>query len=180
MIVKTRTAKVLLALLLMLAVSVAFDGVRLARIRALNLAIEDGTVASLAGEPASRATFARAYHLARKGDHQAALDLYKQVESEGGRALRQAARYNSANIYLRQALLARESGVPEQMLPLSELAKEAYRDVLREDSGEWDAKYNLERALRLVPDPEGIADGPPPPNSERAVTTINATNLGLP
>lgn len=177
---KTRGAKLVVALLVLLGAGAAFDGVQLARIHALNHAIADGSVVSLAGDLPAQAMFARAYYRDRRGDHQAALNLYMQVESEGDAALREAARYNSANIYLRQAFLARESGTVQQMLSLAELAKGTYREVLRGDSRDWDAKYNLERALRLVPDPEDVAAIEPPPRSERAVTTMKGLSLGLP
>jgi mxaK protein len=179
-IAMTRPGKLLLALLAVLGVGAAVDGVQLARIRVLNRAVADGSVASAAGDLPPQAMFARAYYLERRGDHQAALNLYKQLEREGDPTLRQAAQYNSANIYLRQALLARDSDAPQQMLPLAELAKDAYREVLRENSRDWDAKYNLERALRLVPDPENVTGLEPPPNSERAATTMKAISLGLP
>ena len=68
-----------------------------------------------------------------------------------------------------------------QSLPLLELAKQGYRDVLRDDPQQWDARYNLERALRLAPEAEEGDDGaaPPPLASERAVTTMKGFSLGL-
>ena len=36
--------------------------------------------------------------------------------------------------------------------PLIELAKVSYRRLLVLDSRHWDGKYNLERALQLLPD----------------------------
>jgi mxaK protein len=176
----TRSHKRLLALLALLAAALAVDAVHLSRIRLLNRAIADGSVASLAGDFPPEAMFARAYDLERRGDHQAALNLYKQLESGGDRTLRQATQYNTGNVYLRQALVARDSDSLQQMLPLAELAKNAYREILREDSQDWDAKYNLERTLRLVPDPENVLGAEPPPSKERAPTTMKATSLGLP
>lgn len=172
--------KALLALLAVLGLAATVDGVRLARIRALNDAIANGSIASRGSELPPQAQFARAYYLERRGNYQAALTGYKQLESAPDATLRQAARYNAANIYLRQALRASESDLPQQVLPLAELAKSAYREVLREDSRNWDAKYNFERALRLVPDPEDIAQFEPPLHGERAVTTMRAVSLGLP
>lgn len=172
-----RAALVLLALLVAAAL---VEGLGLARDRALNRAIADGSVLTLAGDLPAPALFARAYHLERKGNHQAALDLYQRVAAAGDPALAQAARYNSGNIYLRQALRLADAGTPQQMLSLAELAKGSYREALRGDSGDWDAKYNLERALRLVPDTEDIGAAEPPSRSERAVTTMKGLSLGLP
>ncbi len=67
-------------------------------------------------------------------------------------------------------------------LPLIELAKEQYRALLRENPGLWAARYNLERAQRLQPDPEEGEESAPsaPSESERAPTTMRGQALGLP
>lgn len=70
----------------------------------------------------------------------------------------------------------------DQALPLLELAKEQYRELLRRDPGFWDARYNLERAQRLLPDP---VDNDLEPTAaqrerERAATRMRAQSLGLP
>ncbi|MDO9314605.1 MAG: MxaK protein, partial [Burkholderiaceae bacterium] len=67
-------------------------------------------------------------------------------------------------------------------LPLIELAKETYRELLRADPDNWAARYNLERAQRLLPDPDD-GDAPPaeaPSNAERAATTMRGSSPGLP
>jgi mxaK protein len=97
------------------------------------------------------ATFARAVVMAKAGDTEAAVKLYKGL-SQGGRAdLKRAALYNLGNLYLGQALKAGPDRALES-LPLIELAKQSYRDLLRDDPGDWDARYNLERALWLAPE----------------------------
>lgn len=179
---KTRRTAALLALLLLLAGAGVFDARRLAQVQAWNRAIEDASIVTATEPLPAEALFAKAYHLARKGEHQRALDLYQRVRTQGNAALRAAAEYNSANIYLR---LGREMHGTEsklQALPLFELAKEAYRQVLRDNSGDWDAKYNLERALRLAPEPEEkeVVDSRPPRNRERAPATVRAFSFGLP
>ena len=59
---------------------------------------------------------------------------------------------------------------------------ENYRQVLRSAPDEWDARYNLERAQRLVPEPEPGDDELPDlkRNAERAATTMRAYSPGLP
>jgi mxaK protein len=76
----------------------------------------------------------------------------------------------------------REGVQPGQAIPLIELAKETYREVLRHDPGQWNARYNLERAQRLLPDAEEGDGGPPdvPRNAERAATTMRGYSPGLP
>lgn len=180
---KTRRTAVLLALLLLFAALAAFDAWRLARVQDWNRATADASIVTVAEPSPPEALFAQAYHLARRGEHQRALDLYQRVRSARvDAALRAAAKYNSANIYLRQGREMRGAKSGQQALPLLELAKEAYRQALRDNSGDWDAKYNLERALRLAPEPEEkeVVDSGPPRNRERAPATVRAFSFGLP
>lgn len=124
--------------------------------------------------------FAQAAAQAASGALEPALDRYRPLQ--GDSALGQAARFNSANLLVRQAVEVQASPQPGQAIALLELAKEGYREVLRHDPQFWDARYNLERAQRLLPDPEEI-DAPQaetPRDRERAATTMRAYSPGLP
>ena len=140
-----------------------------------------------ASQPSGAAPLlARAQVLVRErgaGSGDAALELYRQVEAEGSEQLRRIARYDTANLYMRQAQQEIERGEQGRAVPLIELAKGIYRGLLRDDPVDWDLRYNLERAVRLLPeeDPEA-ADMIPeaPENSERAPTTMRGTSMGLP
>ncbi len=67
-------------------------------------------------------------------------------------AIGQAAQFNLANAYLRQGM---RSDLPARRAgPMLELAKRRYRNLLRAIPGDWDARYNLEHALRLAPEGE--------------------------
>jgi mxaK protein len=156
---------------------------RLQRDQALNHAIAAAaTGAADAGEPAARAElrFARAHAQAAAGAADAALNAYAALHHDS--ALGRAARYNSANLLLRQAIAQHAREQAGQTLALIELAKEHYREVLRQDPNDWDARYNLERAQRLLPDPEGDDEAPPAlrRDAERAVTTMRGHSPGLP
>jgi len=117
------------------------------------------------------------------GQVDGALNAWRALQSHP--TLGPAARFNSANLLLRQAGAlgaGRQTGQAGQALPLIELAKEQYRELLRRDPGFWDARYNLERAQRLLPDP---VDSDLEPTAaqrerERAATTMRAQSLGLP
>lgn len=174
--------RVLLGIALLLLVLAGWEGWHLAQIHAWNAVIARGDVTSAGGHAPVEVRFAAAYALAEKGDVQAALNVYRQLEGEDDAQLGLAARYNSANLYLDQALALRSGSEESRALPLIELAKDSYRELLRQDSDDWDARYNLEQALRLAPELEDddreALD--PPPGAERAVTTMRGFTLGLP
>ena len=173
----TRAALVLLALL---GVGASVDGVRLWRLTQINRALTDGQTAADDAARVPELQFAAAFALSASGADAAAVDRYRALH--GHPALGPAARYNSANALLRQAMRLRDGERFGLALPLIELAKETYRDVLREDPDHWPARYNLERAQRLVPDPDPADDDPveAPRSAERAATTMRGYAPGLP
>ncbi|HET7634858.1 MAG TPA: MxaK protein [Burkholderiales bacterium] len=156
-----------------LAALAGHDGLQLRHAQRVNTQIAAGHADRTRGS-APQIAFANAYALAAAGHTQQALALYQQAADSGDAALRADARYNTANLYLRRGYALKRAGQPDQALPLVELAKQNYRDLLRADSADWDARYNLERALRLFPDPENSdAEAKPPPlNSRRAQATM--------
>jgi mxaK protein len=124
--------------------------------------------------------FAQAHELAAADKLEPALARYRVLYGHAG--LAGAARYNSANLLLRQALVLRDADAAGQALPLIELAKQGYREVLRADPGQWDARYNYERAQRAQPDPDDIDApiGEPRAQAERSPTTTRGVGGGLP
>ena len=127
------------------------------------------------------AQFARALSLSRAGQTEAALKAYKDV-AQGGRAdLRLAALYNLGNLHLREA---QRTGTddPTQSLPLIELAKQSYRDVLRSQPADWDARYNLERALQLAPelDDNQVDEQENEAPEEHVSSTLQGARMDLP
>lgn len=130
----------------------------------------------------AEARFAHALALNREGDSEAATRAWKALIGGERADLRQAARYNLGNLHLREALAHGDSNVSEA-LPLVELAKQRYRDALRERPDDWDARYNLERALWLAPEIEAVAvaeDEADQAPRERVVTTLQGVRLDLP
>lgn len=124
--------------------------------------------------------FAKAQELASAEDFDGALALYRTLFSDP--LLGVGARYNQANLLMRQGLRNREGAEVGQAIALVELAKQGYRAVLRIEPLHWDARYNLERALRLQPDPEEdtAAIGGPRNDAERAPITLRGIPQGLP
>ena len=132
------------------------------------------------------ALFARALILSKRGDaqttqHEQAVKIYKEL-IQGRRAeWRQAALYNLGNLYMQEVS---RSGPENAMnaLPLVELAKQSYRDLLRENPADWDARYNLERALWLAPElaEGGVEDNGPAPWQRRLITLPPGFKIDLP
>ena len=179
-----RRTRWVVALLGLLVLAALVDAAILWRAAQTNALITSGqSIPDAPGQP-PELRFAQAHALAQaqaaSGARDAALNRYRALQSDA--RLGAAARYNSANLLVRQAIEVQASTQPGQAIALLELAKEYYRDVLRDDSGQWDARYNLERAQRLLPDPdddEGAAAGQER-NRERAVTTMRGYSPGLP
>jgi mxaK protein len=168
------------------------EAIWLYRLHALN-AIIDAATAPQPATPAPAlgtnatppaASFAYAYSAGRKGDTLSALSLYREAARDARFA--PAAFFNSANLHMRVAQKAMDDPQLEEEQRRSEsaraleLAKQQYREALRVDPALWEAKYNLERALRLAPESDGDTDLPPAPQAERAVTTMRGFTLGLP
>jgi mxaK protein len=162
-----------------LGVGAAIDGGRLLRAERINAQLDAG-VATVAADAPPPLRFAHAQAQAASGAQEAALREYGTLQEDA--TLGPAARYNAANLLMRQALVLRQKSQPGQALALVELAKEHYREVLRRAPDDWPARYNLERAQRLVPDPDEGEDEPAGPrrNAERAATTMRGVSPGLP
>lgn len=113
----------------------------------------DRSLYARAGEHESpNGQVALAYALQRRGRLNESMQAYARIEVENDPSLAAIVVFNLATLYLEQAMSAsvRDTDVTT---PLIELAKENYRSLLRTDGGDWDAKYNLELAMRLAPEP---------------------------
>ena len=169
------------AALVILAALALHDLWRLRQTTRLNVLIAAGTppLADAAAAP-RELRFAQAHAHAASGAGEAALNRYGALH--GDDAIGRAARFNSANLLLRQAIALRDGPQAGQSMALIELAKENYRQILRTTPDAWDARYNLERAQRLVPEPEQADDEAPDLDrrAERAATTMRAYSAGLP
>jgi len=100
-----------------------------------------------------RAHFAQGSYLVDQNENDAALEQYTLVLGSQQAEWLPAAYFNRGSINLREAMAM--DGNDPQMIPLVELAKQDYRSALKQQPEFWDARFNLEVALRLVPeDPE--------------------------
>ncbi|MDY6948818.1 MAG: MxaK protein [Pseudomonadota bacterium] len=154
----------------------AYQGVRLAHGMRINDAIR-GASASELDSPVPESRFARALALSHAGKSEEALKEYTALAGSEHGELRRRALYNLGNLYLHDALKDDEAF---RSLALVELAKRNYRILLREAPSDWDARYNLERALWLAPESEQIVGDDEPPERDQAVSTLQGARIDLP
>jgi mxaK protein len=175
-----RRTRIVWAMLALVAAAAAFDAAWAWRQRHWNALIAAGQVPPDAAEVPPEARFAQAYAAAASAAVDAALKRYRTLHDDA--ALGTAARYNSANLLMRQAAALRAGTEPGKAIALIELAKETYRDLLRADPQHWEARYNLERAQRLLAEPDEMEAAPPESrrDAERAATTMRGYSPGLP
>jgi mxaK protein len=165
----------------LLAAAVATTALRLAQAERVAAAIARATAPAAGDRDVPEARFAQALALGAAGHYEAALQAHKALVQQARGALREAALYDLGNLHLREALKAGRTNA-DASAPLVELAKQSYRDALRADPADWDARYNLERALQLAPEVDDAAadDGAPEPDKELTITTAPAGRSDLP
>jgi len=153
---KRRTVHLVFAVLSLCCAGAALErGWRLRQTTGLNAEIAriaaapvDKEATALPPRSARELQLAQALALSQAGHHEAALKGYAALLQNGERdSVAQQALFNLANMYLRQGL-AQQAGAA----PLFELGKQRLRNLLRATPEDWDARYNLERALRLAPE----------------------------
>ncbi len=134
----------------------------------------------IGGEPELR--LARAFYFKQKHRYDEALSTLSLVMDKGDQKFQAKARYNLGNLYLEQAIQQVKSTNINEALPLLGLAKQAYRQSLTLDSGNWDAKYNLEVAMRLLPEMDRVdmPDDEPTNRKSQLWTTVPGFPRGLP
>lgn len=114
--------------------------------------------------------------IAVEGNEKAAQQAYQRVIQDGPPTLQQVARFNLGNLHLRQGMEL-GAGNP-QAVPLIELAKQQYREVLAADPDNWNARYNLERALWLSPELESAGTAQQPGGPRQGVVTAAKIEAG--
>lgn len=125
---------------------------------------------------------ARASYYQRQQRYDEALASLSLIMNQGDKAFQAIVRYNLGNVYLQQALEKIEAQNALAAQPLVALAKQAYRQSLALNSQSFDAKYNLELAMRLLPEMDKVdmkdedeKNAPP-----QLWTTLSGTPRGLP
>jgi len=166
-------------LAVLLAGGVAWHGAALwrleAQVQALaapdNILVDENTPALL--------VFAKARRLAEAGNPDEAIRLYAGLGNTPAPDLRARAFHNLATLYLGDAAKRWNArGVLEaaRVGTQVELAKENYREALRLEPGNWDARFNLEYAWRITPPPKEKAKA----DFQGSKSSVFSTLPGLP
>lgn len=166
----------LLATLIVLFGLISYDAVRLANEQRFNNALNDDTAAWTDTPNDANRQFAHAYQLQQEDEFKKSVKAYASIEAEPGSELQLDITFNLANLYFREASQLRDDGADDLAMPLVELAKQNYKEILRIDADHLDAKYNLELALSVSPDddPADTLEERNPEHSSRALTTIQS------
>ncbi|MDH3265487.1 MAG: hypothetical protein OEM25_00855 [Gammaproteobacteria bacterium] len=159
-----------------LLIAIGYDGMRLLQDQRFNDSLTRDGKAGIDGLDDTYRQFARAYSLRHQQDFKTAAKAYAAIEAQPNSTLHMDIKFNLANLYFREALRLRDVGDDDLAMPLIELAKENYKEILRAENIYWDAKYNLELALIVAPetdpvDPTGERN---PERSPRAITKFQA------
>ena len=117
---------------------------------------EDYRAAS--GHTSEYGVFANARQLHQEGDYAQAQQVFASINIEQSPQLRVPVLFELSQTYIRQAVDFEKKGDAEQRIPLLELAKENYRKILRNDPDNWQARVNLARVLRMLPDARLLVD----------------------
>ncbi|WP_153020369.1 hypothetical protein [Paramesorhizobium deserti] len=126
---------------------------------------------------------ARGQFLMRRGRLDEAQALVPAVRISGDRRVLAAIQYDLANARLRTALRLIEDMKIDQAIPLINLAKDGYRAALSVRPDLWDARYNLDVAMRLVrdfPEIQPSSEEPPQETPEKLWTDLPGLPKGLP
>lgn len=179
---KHRLTRLLVLIALFAAGLTLWQGWQVYQVLQFNQALAANELAQAAAHASPAGQLARARLLASQGQSQEAAVLYGELQAAADPRIRAVATFNLGNLYLTQALAVDLKTARDLAVPLLELAKESYRSRLREDSGDWEAKYNLERALALLPDPkeQPLTDWQAPERSQRSVLVEDSELQGLP
>jgi mxaK protein len=115
------------------------------------LAGRDAAIESFSSAP-PEVRLARAIFLTKQHRPEDALATLSAILDQGDSQLQTKIRYNLGNLYLSQAIAQVDAARTDEAQTSVTLAKQSYKQALQQDSQFWDAKYNLETAMRLLPD----------------------------
>lgn len=112
------------------------------------------------GRDDAQVRLARAIALSNAGAYDRAGPLFEDlIRDQHLDEVGRAALFDLGNLYLRESMSNGTSGTVRAAAMIEE-AKARYRTLLRAAPDDWDARYNLERALWLAPETHTASDSP--------------------
>ena len=110
--------------------------------------------------------FSTAYWLAKNEMFKESRILFNNLLSESNDLQKSAVHYNLGNIFFKRALIINgpNPNVRDEANYFFRQAKKSYIVSLKLDHNHWDAKHNLDRVLRMLPeeDAPGVGDSDSP------------------
>jgi len=141
-------------LLFLLVIASLAQSFKIYRIENINQALSSPQSIEINEHTPAQLVFAKAWYLENTGQFQEALRLYNRLDNSVDKPLFESVKYNMGTLYLKQAAKHWNSkGVwaYSQVNTWTGLAEQAFREVLNKNPNNWDARYNLEYALRIKP-----------------------------
>jgi len=124
------------------------------QISMINHAIQNGVAVDQNENRIPEVQFAEAWQLHQQARNQEALRVYNSIEKNASAELQDSIRYNTATLFLQKAAKQwNEHGVLAfaEVDALITLSEHSFRDVLRRNPNNLNARFNLEYALRIRP-----------------------------
>ena len=146
-------------LLVVLIVAFAVNAAYLYRINSINQSLKNPATLQISDQSSAYQIFAKAWYLAGQGDYQTALQMYNRIENDSDKRLVEKVKFNMGTLYLRQAAQHWNSkGVwaYTEVTTLRSFAEKSLTDAVRLNKSNWNARYNLEYALRIKPPPKEV------------------------
>ena len=129
------------------------------KIKSINRSLQNPATLIISDDSSSHLIFAKAWYLAEQGDYQSALQLYNRIENDLNEQLVEKVKFNMGTLYLKQAALHwNTKGVwaYTEVTTLRSFAERALTEAVELNNLNWDARYNLEYALRIKPPPKEV------------------------
>ncbi len=155
--VKSRQLPILFyGLSILLIIITFYQSIKLYELQALQQAVDHPDTVTVTENTPPIVIFAKALYLDHAGKSAEAIRLYSSLRNTKDLDFRARVLHNLANSYLRDgAQHWNAHGVLDYVHVSTqvELAKQYYREALRLNPEDWDARHNLEYAWRITPPP---------------------------
>jgi len=142
-----------------LIVGLIGEAVYVYKIHSINQAILNPADIDVTDDSSAHEIFAKAWYVNQQGDYQTALQLYSTIENSNNTAFAEKVKYNMGTLYLKQAAKhwnAKGVWAYSEVNALRSFAEQLLTEVVKLNNANWDARFNLEYALRIKPPPKVV------------------------